>query len=172
MARAKKTDIDTDDLPSRSQLKREQQALHAMGKRLVELKPGQLTKLPLWPDLSEAVTLAQRLKNNEGKRRQLNYISRLLREGDNTTITEALKDLDKGDLANNLRFHALELMRDQLLIAGPDGVETIIEKYPQADRSLLRQLVRVAAKEEKENKPPKSARKIFKYLREQDESAQ
>ena len=69
-----------DDFKSKSQLKREMQALQTMGETLVALPNAQLDQIPLDDTLSEAIALARRLKNREGKRRQLQYIGKLMRK--------------------------------------------------------------------------------------------
>jgi len=63
------------------------------------------------------------------------------------------------------KFHRLEEWRDRLLTEGDTALEDLIEKMPNTDRQHLRQLMRQSAKETKLNKPPKSAREIFKYLK-------
>ncbi len=63
-------------------------------------------------------------------------------------------------------FHKLEVLRDRLIEQGDGAMDEVIELYPTADRQQLRSLIRNAQKEKATNKPPKSARQIFQYLRE------
>ena len=63
-------------------------------------------------------------------------------------------------------FHKLEQLRDRLIVEGDDAVEEVLSLWPNADRQQLRSLIRNAKKEKEGNKPPKSARQIFQYLRE------
>lgn len=68
-------------------------------------------------------------------------------------------------------FHKLEMLRDRLIDEGDEAMADVIALYPQADRQQLRSMIRNAQKEKAGNKPPKSARQIFQYLRELAETA-
>ena len=63
-------------------------------------------------------------------------------------------------------FHKLENLRDRLIDQGDDAIAEVLNLWPDADRQQLRTLIRNAKKEKEGNKPPKSARQIFQYLRE------
>ena len=69
-------------------------------------------------------------------------------------------------------FHKLEMLRDRLVEEGDVAIPTVLELYPDADRQQLRSLIRNAQKEKATNKPPKSFRQIFQYLRELSEKQQ
>ena len=69
-----------DDRPSRSQKKRDSTALQRMGEELTTLGSSVLAKMPLTPNIREAVLEWQRLSSHEGRRRQMQYIGRLMRE--------------------------------------------------------------------------------------------
>ncbi|MCB1805786.1 MAG: DUF615 domain-containing protein, partial [Candidatus Competibacteraceae bacterium] len=71
--------IDPYDGPSKSQLKREALAVRDLGVELVKLTATQLEKIPLPDDIRAAVEQAQRIKAHGGRRRQLQYIGKLLR---------------------------------------------------------------------------------------------
>jgi ribosome-associated protein len=158
------------ELPSKSELKRQMHALQALGERIVKLTEGQLKTIPLDGTLEEAIMTARRIKSHEGLRRQMQYIGKLLRDTDTDAIERAFAALEAGRKAQTQRFHELEQWRDRLVEAGPKAIEEVVERYPTADRQHLRQLVMQAGKEQKQNKPPASARKLFRYLRELDES--
>lgn len=159
---------DDDLLPSKSQIKREMHALQQLGERIVKLPAGQLAQIPLEGKLEEAITTARRIKSHEGLRRQMQYIGKLLREIDTDAIEQAFIEIESGRQADNRRFHEMEQWRDQLINEGPKSIEAVVNKYPSADRQHLRQLVMQANKEKKQNKPPASSRKLFRYLRELD----
>lgn len=78
------------DRPSKSQRKREMHALQEIGKILVELPSPQLAKIPMPEELAEAVKTARAIKSHEAKRRQLQYIGKLMREIDPEPIQKAL----------------------------------------------------------------------------------
>ncbi|GKX47043.1 ribosome biogenesis factor YjgA [Pectobacterium carotovorum] len=150
---------------SKSEIKRDAEALKDLGAELVELGKNALEKIPLDDDLRAAVELAQRIKK-EGRRRQLQLIGKMLRARDPEPIQTALDKLNNRHNQQVALFHKLEQLRDRLIAEGDDVVPDILALYPHADRQQLRSLVRNAQKEKATNKPPKSARQIFQYLRE------
>lgn len=163
--------IDTDNFvadekPSKSERKREMQALQDIGAKIVKLSVGDLAHIPLEGPLQEAVLTARRITSHEGLRRQMQYIGKLMRTVDTAAIEAALHDLEHGRQEHNQRFHQLESLRDELLAAGTGGMDKVLEPYPHADRQHLRQLIAAAVKEKEQQKPPAAARKLFRYLRE------
>jgi ribosome-associated protein len=164
------TPFDDDDeeiiYVSKSQLKRESHALQALGEELVELPAAKLAKIPMPAELAEAVALARKIKARGGRKRQLQYIGKLMRSIDADPIEQALDDLKNAAGREAARFHRLEQWRDRLVAEGDAALGELLDEFPAADRQHLRQLVRNAQREAKNNKPPKSAREIFRYLRE------
>lgn len=150
---------------SKSEIKRDAEALKDLGTELVELDKNALEKIPLDEDLLAAVELAQKIKK-EGRRRQIQLIGKMLRARDVEPIQTALDKLKNRHNQQVSLFHKLELLRDRLVEEGDDAIPTVLELYPEADRQQLRSLVRNAQKEKAANKPPKSYRQIFQYLRE------
>ncbi|MBW7981663.1 ribosome biogenesis factor YjgA [Enterobacillus tribolii] len=153
---------------SKSEIKRDAEALKDLGAELVELGKNSLDRIPLDEDLRSAIELAQRI-TREGRRRQLQLIGKLLRARDPEPIQIALDKLKNRHNQQVALFHKLEQLRDRLIAEGDDVIPVVLELYPQADRQQLRSLVRNAQKEKAANKPPKSARQIFQYLRELSE---
>ncbi len=158
-------EFEDEALISKSQLKRESQALQDMGSQLVEMPEGQLTKFNLPENLKDAIYEARRLKNREGKRRQLQYIGKLMRTADISFIQETLDMMDHQSQTYRQHFQQLENWRDRIIHEGATAIEALIEKYPQADRQQLRNLQRQASRELAQKKPASAARKIFAYLR-------
>lgn len=150
---------------SKSEIKRDAEALKDLGTELVELGKNALEKISLDEDLLAAVELAQKIKK-EGRRRQIQLIGKMLRARDVEPIQTALDKLKNRHNQQVSLFHKLELLRDRLVEEGDDAIPTVLELYPDADRQQLRSLVRNAQKEKAGNKPPKSFRQIFQYLRE------
>ncbi|WP_276832424.1 ribosome biogenesis factor YjgA [Frischella perrara] len=153
---------------SKSEIKRDAEALKKLGVELVQLSKNELSKIPLDEDMIYAIELAQKIKK-EGYRRQIQYIGKLLRNRDIDPISQALDKLKNRHNQQNAILHKLEKLRDDLIDTG--DAEPIIAWNPQADRQQLRQLARTAKKERDTNKPPKSARLIFQYLKDLSESA-
>lgn len=164
-------DIDGDDRPSRSQLKREAEALQDLGLALVELPQAKLDRIELSDKLREAIDLARRITAHGGKRRQMQYIGKLMRGLDAEPIRAQIEAFQQADRRAAQRFQQLEALRDKLLAEGDAALGEILDRYPRADRQHLRQLIRQAQQERDKNKPPASARVLFKYLRELDESS-
>ena len=161
------TDIenDEDDLISKSQLKRDSQALQDMGSQLVEMPEGQLKKFDLPENLKDAIYEARRLKNREGKRRQLQFIGKLMRTADTSFIQETLDRMDHQSQTYRQHFMRLEEWRDKIISQGNSAIEALIEQYPAADRQQLRNLQRQAAREIEQKKAPTASKKLFAYLR-------
>lgn len=157
---------EADEKPSKSERKREMQALQEVGEAIIKLSDGEFATIPLEGELLTAITLARRLKSGEGLRRQMQYVGKLMRHADTAAIQFALQDLQNGRALHNQRFHQLEQLRDVLLTEGVNAMEQVLEPYPNADRQHLRQLIMTAVKEREQEKPPAAARKLFKYLRE------
>ena len=160
-------DNDDDLLPeSKSARKRQMHALQDLGEQLVALTSTQLAKLNLDNEaLLEAVTLAQRITHHSGKRRQMQYIGKLMRSADADRIAEALDALHEGSRKEKAREHMIEAARDALVARGDDALTEVLTIWPHADRQMLRQLSRSAIDEQKKGLPPASARKLFRYLR-------
>jgi ribosome-associated protein len=157
-----------DDYPSKSQLKRDSEALQDLGEELVNLKPSELEKVPMDEDLADAIELAHKLKGKrEAWRRHLQYIGRLMRSRDTTEIEQALDVIRSRHVAGNARMHKLELLRERLIEQGDEAINELLGKYHELDRQKLRQLVRQAKKERNDNKPPVAFRELFQYLREE-----
>lgn len=147
---------------SKSEIKRDAEALKKLGVELTQLSKNELAKIPLDEDMIYAIELAQKIKK-EGYRRQIQYIGKLLRNRNIEPISQALDKLKNRHNQQNALFHKLEQLRDDLIESG--NAEPIMALYPLADRQQLRQLARTAKKEQDDNKPPKSARQIFQYLK-------
>jgi ribosome-associated protein len=154
------------DGPSKSQLKRDSQALQDMGSQLVDMPEGKLQKFDLPENLRDAIYEARRLKSREAKRRHLQYIGKLMRTVDIDLIIHTLEKMDHQSQTYRQHFAQLEGWRDRLINQGSPAIEDFIQHYPQADRQQLRNLQRQANREKESNKPPAAARKLFTYLRE------
>ncbi len=152
---------------SKSEIKRDAEVLKKLGVELVNLSKNEISKIPLDEDLLYSIELAQKIKK-EGYRRQIQYIGKLLRNRDIEPITQALDKLKNRHNQQVAMFHRLEKLRDELIETG--DAESIMELFPTADRQQLRTLARSAKKELAANKPPKTARQIFQYLKELSET--
>lgn len=153
-----------EDFISKSQLKREAGQLQALGERMVALKPEQLAQLDLPENLHDAVLEAHRIKSREASRRHRQYIGKLMRQVEIEPIEAQFDGWDRQHRAQTARLHQVENWRDRLL-GDKDAVSELMQAHPDADVQRLRTLIRNAHKEQAANKPPKSARELFKALR-------
>lgn len=154
--------------PSKTQRKKAMHELQSLGERLVELNAEQLASIEMPDDLREAVQEAARTKSHEGRRRQLQYIGRLMREVDPEPIRERFAAWDGHSRAHNVREQQIGRWRDRLLEDEAAFAELAAEhaaSIGSAELQHLRQLVRNARSERDAGKPPKSYRELFRALR-------
>ena len=123
-------------------------------------------------DLWDAVLFAKTLTKHEARRRQLQYIGTLMRDADVEPIRQALENIARGNRMEAQAFAQVEKWRDVLLEGNDAPLDEIMERFPDADVQQLRQLVRNARKEKGKDKPPKSSRALFRYLRELSKTSQ
>lgn len=155
---------------SKSEIKRDAEILKKLGTELVKLSKNELERIPLDPQLLESIELAQKIKR-EGRRRQLQFIGKLLRVRDVEPITEALDKLKNRHNQQVVVLHKLEDLRVRLVEGDDNVMEEVVALFPHTDRQQLRALVRNAKKERESNKPPKAFRQLFQYLKELSETA-
>lgn len=151
---------------SRSALKREADRLQKLGETLLNLPDSTLSEIELPDNLAEAINLAKTINSRAGFKRQRQYIGKLMRHIDPEPIEKFLDQLQQRQGESNAHHHQLEKWRDQLIEGSPNILTELIEKNPQLDVQHLRQLVRNAQKEKRENRPPKNFRELFQFLRE------
>jgi len=161
--------------PSKSQVKREMHALQDMGKKICELPKKQLAALPLSETMKEAIAEWDRIKKNEAKRRHLQYVGKVMRTEDVEAIQEALDLLDPSSDVYNRILHQQEKWRDRLINDGNDALKAFCDEFKVEDMQRLRQLIRNAAKEQKEKEAnpdaqkssgKSAARKLFLFIKE------
>lgn len=155
------------DRPSKSQLKREMTALQDLGAELVEQPKDRVMRVPMPEDVRDAILECQRIKDHEGRRRQMQFVGRKMRSLEDDEVAAIRKTLDawKGaSKAETAALHALEKQREKLL--ADDGALTeLLRQHPQAEVQHLRVLIRNARKEQAESKPPKAYRELFQELK-------
>ncbi|NMG77633.1 ribosome biogenesis factor YjgA [Aromatoleum diolicum] len=150
--------------PSKSQRKRESHALQDLGEQLVALSLDQLKKVPLPESLADAVRDAKRMTKHEARRRQMQYVGKLMRTVDPEPIQAQLDVFNGVSKAEVVRQHRLERLRVDLL-EDESTLQTIVQTWPEADFQQLRTLRRNALKEREQNKPLRAFREIFRVLR-------
>lgn len=153
-----------EDSPSRSMKKRESTALQKLGEELAALPMGTLRSFPIPEDILNAVADWQKMKDHEAKRRQMQYIGRLMRENDVQELAAQYTAWKEKGMAATAVQHELEELREQLL-QGQTHAAAIVEKFPHMDLAHLDALVKQAQQERAKQAPPKAFRALFRYLR-------
>lgn len=151
--------------PSKTQRKKEMLHLQDLGVELAALSAERLRKMELPEALLTALLEWQRIGKHGAKRRQMQYIGKLMRDIDPEPISAQLAALRGESDTAKAEFHALERWRERLL-ASDEAVTHWLMDYPDTDAQHLRQLIRNARKEAELAKPPKSSRELFRLLRE------
>lgn len=154
--------------PSRSAKKRQSTALQELGAELTKLPPNELDRLPLTPDLLEALRLYARIGNREGKRRQLQFIGRLMREVDAGPLAEAIEARKNGQQADAARLHRAEQWRERLLTATDGELDALLAAFPwpggdSGGRTELEELLSRARREDAA-RPPHARRALFRAI--------
>ncbi|WP_411880005.1 ribosome biogenesis factor YjgA [Polaromonas sp. YR568] len=156
--------------PSKTQLKAEADEKQALGEALLTLRADLMARLDLPDKLRDAIADAKKITNFEGKRRQMQFIGKLMRPLDPEPIREAINEQLNGSADLTLALHLAEQWRDKL-IADDAALGDWLEQYPGTDSQQLRALIRQARKDAKPEKPGeaprhgKSYREIFQLVR-------
>lgn len=156
-------DHEQDAAPSKTRRKKDMHALQEIGEQLVELDPKKLNEFDLPEILLDAILLARPMTKHGARRRQMQYIGRLMREVDMQPIQEKLDAWQQVSVHQTARLHQLERWRERLL-TDEHALTEFAKKYPAADLQHLRLLIRNAQKEKAADKPPKSFRSLFQEL--------
>ncbi|WP_394788291.1 ribosome biogenesis factor YjgA [Rhodoferax sp.] len=169
-----KAELKGTDASSRTDLKKESDELQALGESLLTLRLDLFTKLQLGEKLHDAIVEAKRISNFEGKRRQMQYIGKLMRKQEPEMLDamrEALKVQRTGSAQESLALHKAETWRNSL-IAEDGSFQEWMEAFPGTDSQQLRALIRQARKDATPEKPGalprhgRAYRDIFQLVRE------
>lgn len=154
-----------EDRKSRTQKKNEDRDLQKLGERLVTLSREQLEGMDMPDELLEAVMLARGIKSHGARRRQLQYIGKLMRNIDSESIRNTVDNIRLGDAHKAWAFKKIERWRDELKKGNDLIIEEILGTCPAGERQRLAQLARNAHKEYEAGKGVKASRVLFRYLR-------
>lgn len=154
--------------PSKSEQKRKSHDLQTLGLALAELSEQRLQTIEMPGPLRDAIVEFRRTRSHEGRRRQLQYVGKLMRSADEGTLREAVAAATVGSATDTLALHQAERWRAEL-IAGDDALTRWLTAHPDTDgqqlRSLVRQARRDAAGLAPEARQPKSFRELFQLIR-------
>src|ERR1700712_1130355 len=154
--------------PSRNELKKQMQDLQELGEAVSSLPPDRLDKLAIDERLRDAIDELRRTRSFEGRRRQVQYIGKLMKHENAEPLREAVASYRVGSASDTLALHKAEYWRDQLL-ASDDTLADWVKAYPATDVQQLRSLVRSARKEKLEpgERHGRAYRDLFKRVKEQ-----
>ena len=158
------SNVQDQERPSKTQRKREMHELQSLGERLVELNPEQLAAIALPEDLRNAIDAVRRITRREARRRQLQYIGRLMRSVDPEPIREKLKVWHGISTEHTARMHRVERWRERLM-EEEIAMREFAQVHVGVDTQRLRALVRKAREERDTGLPPHGYRELFRALR-------
>lgn len=156
---------DNSEVPSYRQRKRDAETLQKLGEELIKLTKAQREQIPMPENLRDAIEDAVTISSRGALKRQQQLVGKIMREVDPEPIRKALAALHEHGNMSALRFRLLEHWRDRLVAEGDTAIGDALVEFPTADRNQLRQLIRTAQREIATQQPPKSARVLFRYLR-------
>ena len=157
------------DGPSKTQLKKEMHELQALGEALAALPESRIVGLAVSESLIGAVMEYRRTRSHEGRRRQMQYIGKLMRRNDVEPIREAVLAMQLGQAKDSLALHEAERLRAEL-IASDDALTAWTQKHPGSDLQQLRSLIRAARKDAAvapEQRSGRAYRELFQFIKAQ-----
>jgi ribosome-associated protein len=159
---------DVDLRPSKTQLKNQSHDLQALGLALAALGIETLAGIDMPEALRDAITEYRRTKSHEGRRRQMQYVGKLMRSADEEALREAVAAATLGTAQSALALHEAERWRAEL-IADDSALDRWLQAHPDTDTQQLRSLVRAARRDAAglapEARQPKSVRELFQFIK-------
>lgn len=150
--------------PSKTRRKHAMHALQDLGEALLAIDPKRLEELELPERLFDALLQARGIRAHEGRRRQIQYIGKLMRDIDPVPLQAALARWTSGSREDNARFAVLERWRDELM-RDDEALDRFLAAHPEANRAEFAALVRDARDERRHGGPPHRFRELFRQLK-------
>lgn len=154
---------------SRSEKKRRSTAIQKIGEELASYPISAVRSFNLPDFILQEFEELYTITKHEARRRKMQYIGKMLREIDIEPIKARIEEAQEGKAAQSADFQHLERLRERLIQGDKEVLNTVVEAYPNVDLQKLRQLVRNTKKEMEKQKPLKSSKLLFRYLRELDQ---
>jgi ribosome-associated protein len=153
---------------SKTRKKAEMHALQDLGEALVALDSRRFAELAadvsLDPRLVEAIVEARSISAWGGRKRQFQYVGKLMRAVDPEPIRRRLDEWAQGHAVDSARQHDLEQWRDRL-VADPAVLDLLAARWPRLDRPRFRALIARARDERSRGHPPHAFRELFRELK-------
>jgi ribosome-associated protein len=153
--------------PSKTQLKQKSHDLQVLGAAVAALSDDKLAAVDISDSLRHAIEVWRKTKSFEGKRRQMQYVGKLMRQADEDALREAVAAASVGSARATLALHRAEQWRAEL-IADDDALTRWQQAHPETDTQQLRSLVRAARRDAAlppEQRNPRSFRELFQFIR-------
>ena len=150
---------------SKTELKKDSKKIQTFGKKISELSSEEISSFNFPDIILKAIKDCKSIKSNVAKKRQVQYLGKLLREID---LSEAYLRMDQINSNSQLEVrnnHRVEIWRERL-IQDKNALTELIGLCPDIDRQKIRQLIQNTLKERKASNPPKYYRQLFKYIKE------
>jgi ribosome-associated protein len=157
-----------DTRPSKTQLKQQSQALQDLGVAISQMSADRLARIDMPERLRDAIETFRRTKSHEGRRRQMQYVGKVMRGADEEALREAVADATLGSAKETLQLHETERWRAELM-AHDDAMTRWLQLHPDTDSQQLRSLVRAARRDAAglaaEARQPKSYRELYLFIK-------
>lgn len=152
-----------DDIPSKTQRKRDMHALQKLGVALARLSPERIRSLDIPEPLQRALLESKSMHAHGALRRQMQYIGRLMRDVDPAPLQARLEDWQAPSRQAVAMQHQAERWRDRML-EDLSAVDEFVAEFKAADRQQLRLQAQAARRERDQNTPPRQYRELFRSL--------
>lgn len=153
-----------EEFVSKTQRKKQMDALQSLGRELIDLPADRLTRMGLPDALLGAIAEYKRINSHSAKKRQEQYIGRLMRDIDPEPIQAQLAACRGESARHTAWLHRIERWREQL-IADDKMLPAFLAEHPGTDVQALRTLIRNVRKEQQEARPPKFFRQLFQQIK-------
>ena len=153
--------------PSKTQLKQKSHELQTLGEALEALSDLRLSRIEMPEGLRDAIEAYRKTRSHEGRRRQLQYVGKLMRSADEAVLREAVAEASLGSARETLRLHEAECWRDEL-IADDEALNRWLKDHPDTDTQQLRSLVRAARRDAAlppEQRQTRNYRELFQFIK-------
>jgi ribosome-associated protein len=153
--------------PSKSALKREAHDQQALGEALAAMPDAALAAAPMPEALRDALAELRRTRSHEGRRRQLQFVGKLMRQADIEPLREAVAAAQLGRAHDALALHRAEHWRVEL-VADDEALTRWMAEHPDTDLQRLRALIRNARKDAAlapEQRHGRAWRDLFQFIK-------
>jgi len=156
-----------DDRPSKTELKRAAHDMQTLGDALAALSNERLAALPMDELLRDAIVELRRTRSHEGRRRQRQYVGKLMRQADIEPLAQAVAEAELGSARQTLALHQAEALRLSL-VADDQVLTEFMAQHPGCDAQQLRSLIRAARKEAAlppQQRHGRAWRELFQFIK-------